>query len=121
MTKQQHIQRGSANGYAECECAQCQTFTAGPWARSENDTFKIVNSYGSVVAECRYFGAAQRHANAKLIAAAPELLAACQEAECLFAHGVVSQCSLTETSDRNIEAAKKIMRQIQDAIAAATN
>jgi len=57
--------------------------TPGPWAVSlESPEIVIYN--GRIVAECRSIGPVNQYQyNARLIAAAPDLLAALVEAECL--------------------------------------
>lgn len=58
-------------------------------------------------------------ANAHLIAAAPDLLAACKVADGLFAYGVGGVGTDTENRNRCIKEARAIMDQILAAIAKA--
>lgn len=48
--------------------------TPGPWAVNDDDPTEVVTRHGRLVAACHYRGEAK--ANARLIAAAPELLEA---------------------------------------------
>lgn len=66
----------------------------------------------------------RRVADALLIAAAPDLLAACKEAMFAWAHGVGSVTTSDDpdvraNADRNTREGKRIMRLIADAIAKA--
>lgn len=76
------------------------------------------------VADCGADNDPERIANANLIAAAPDLLAACKEAMFAWAHGVGSVTTSDDpdvraNADRNTREGKRIMRLIADAIAKA--
>ena len=87
-----------------------------PWAIE--DRYFIVDSSGNDV--CHSVNADAKHdeANAEFIVRAcnafDELLAACEEADILFAHGVASQNEFVR--EHNINAAKEIMARIQAVI-----
>lgn len=110
--------------------------TPGPWCPFDNgnNTHNII-SYGggrtglvgvtfSLPVSPEDNEEATEEANARLIAAAPDLLAACKEAKFLAAHGI-GAVTLGEdewsraNSDRNIGEIKRIMAIIDAAIAKA--
>jgi hypothetical protein len=96
--------------------------TAGPWAYDRR-AGAIRAADGDTVAEVGWGGTdAEADANARLIAAAPDLLAVAQKAMHLFALGVgaVSTSDATKAnSDRCIEEAKKLRDEFAAAIAKA--
>ena len=68
----------------------------------------------------RKYKPALDEANAKLVAAAPDLLAALQEAYYLFAHGVGASSSADpDNATRNVQEARRIMALAKDAISKA--
>jgi hypothetical protein len=74
--------------------------------------------------ESYYIAREEREANANLIAAAPDLLAACKEAYFAWAHGAGSVTTSDDpdtraNAERNIREGKRIMKLIAAAIAKA--
>jgi hypothetical protein len=101
-----------------------QQHTPGPWKVSEVEDGGEIISRGvkgpngrgiNTGCDIEMFS----EADARLIAAAPELLAACKVADGLFAYGVGGVATDTQNRDRCIKEARAIMAQIRAAIAKA--
>ena len=70
-----------------------------------------------LICECTQDGGEnERHPDALLIAAAPDLLEALEEAKFLFAHGVGAMGGDADNNNRNIEIAKLIHAKIDAAL-----
>ncbi len=106
--------------------------TPGPWRWSKDyntgdgrETWSLIGSYGYGILSCDGVANSPQGlghtSNANLIAAAPDLLAACKEAMFAWAHGVGSVTTSDDpdtraNADRNIREGKRIMGVIESAI-----
>lgn len=95
--------------------------TDRPHAMDHHDFTTVMELYWYSVKGSTIINASPKEADAHLIAAAPDLLAACKEAYFAWAHGVGSVTTSDDpdtraNADRNIREGKRIMGVIEAAI-----
>ena len=91
------------------------TFTPGPWKVSSHQTQIHSERYGLVAALQRFTEKSTTHANARLIAAAPELLEQCKlfEKVLTYYYGTVTNTAISATANENRDKLREILAKVE--------
>lgn len=105
------------------QSASTAQHTAGPWEVSDGAVLsKGLNQYGNwIIASCQRERTEEDEANLRLIAAAPELLAACQGLFALIESGTLVRDTSRDADPKWYLTAMELTRALQAAAAAIAN